>query len=98
MRRSRRQFVKLLSLVSGPWFIAGDLWQADLMSICNPSADQTSAEFTVRVSDYPALQPDFGSVRLGINGVSASDEPFPDGNFWPILINRDDHGNFFVLD
>ena len=59
---------------------------------------QKDAVFKVRVSDYPALLQDWGSVRLGINPLRSDREPFPDGAFYPFLINRDDDGYFYVLD
>src|SRR5262249_32925883 len=40
----------------------------------------------------------WGSVRLGINPVRPDVEPFPDGTFYPIMINRDDANKFYVLD
>lgn len=51
----------------------------------------------MRISDYPALLQSWGSVRLGLNPITGGD-PFPDGDFYPILINRDDAGKFYVLD
>jgi nitrite reductase/ring-hydroxylating ferredoxin subunit len=58
---------------------------------------QIDGVFKVRVSDYPALGQPYGSVRLGLNPVTAG-SPYPDGDFYPILVNRDDSGNFYVLD
>jgi nitrite reductase/ring-hydroxylating ferredoxin subunit len=37
-------------------------------------------------------------VRLGVNPVRPEAEPFPDGDFWPLLVNRGANGEFYVLD
>jgi len=97
MRTERRQFLKMLTFGTVTSVLSGKLWQRQVMAFCN-TAGRKDAVFKVRVSDFPALQEDFGSVRLGINPVFPDEEPFPDGNFWPFLINRDDAGNFYVLD
>jgi|SRR5215469_3557333 len=72
--------------------IGGKLWQQDLLAYCAPLAGQPDGVLKVRVSDYPALGQAYGSVRLGLNPVST----FPDGDFYPILINRDASNNFYV--
>lgn len=66
------------------------------MAFCSPTPSQSEATFKLRLSEYPALQAPLGSVRLGINPVRSDDFPF--GNFWPILINRDEDGILHVLD
>lgn len=58
---------------------------------------QKPGSLKIRLEDYPALSQAFGSVRLGINPISGA-EPFPNGNFYPILINRDGFGAYYVLD
>lgn len=96
MKTPRRRFVKLLTFGTATSMMAGKLWQREVLGFCDPLPDQKDAVFKVRVSDYPALLQNFGSVRLGINPVGNDD--FPDGPFYPFLINRDDLGNFHVLD
>ena len=95
---SRRRFVKLLTFGTATSLVAGKLWQREVLAYCDPLPGDLTATFKVRLSDYPALLEAFGSVRIGINPVRPDQEPFPDGNFWPIIINRDDGGNFYVLD
>ncbi len=97
MRTERRQFLKMLTFGTVTSMVSGKLWQREVLAFCSPTS-QKEAVFQVRVSDFPALQEDFGSIRLGINPVFPDQEPFPDGNFWPFLINRDDLGNFYILD
>ena len=98
MNLPRRRFVKLLTFGTATSVIAGKLWQRDVLAFCDPLPGQKDAIFKVRVSDYPALLQSWGSVRLGINPVLPDVEPFPNGPFYPFLINRDDAGNFYVLD
>jgi len=98
MKIERRRFVKMLTFGTATSVISGKLWQREALAFCVPSPGQENAVLRIRVSDFPALQQDFGSVRLGINPVLPDVEPFPDGNFWPFLINRDDAGHFYVLD
>src|SRR5688572_18632112 len=98
MKMLRRRFIRLLTFGTATSVIGGRLWQREVMAFCDPLPDQKDAVFKVRISDYPALLQDFGSVRLGINPVSPDLEPFPDGPFYPFLINRDDAGKFYVLD
>jgi Rieske Fe-S protein len=98
MNIPHRRFVKLLTFGTATSVIAGKLWQREVPAFCEPLPGQKDAVFKVRISDYPALLQDWGSVRIGINPVRPDVEPFPDGPFYPFLINRDDAGNFYVLD
>jgi Rieske Fe-S protein len=84
--------------------VLGKVWRGNVLAEVVPSPldpGQTTlppATFKIRVSDYPALSQPFGSVRLGVNPVRPEVEPFPDGDFWPLLINRSETGEFYVLD
>jgi nitrite reductase/ring-hydroxylating ferredoxin subunit len=73
------------------------LWQQDLLAHCEPLAGQPDGVFKVRVTDYPALAEAYGSVRLGLNPVYP-DNTFPNGDFYPILINRGASDDYYVLD
>ena len=98
MNIPRRRFVKLLTFGTATSIVAGKLWQREVLAFCEPGPGEVVKDgvFKVRLSDYPALSQDFGSVRLGLNPVSH--DHYPDGTFYPFLINRDDFGNFYVLD
>lgn len=98
MNLPRRRFVRLLTFGCASSVIAGQWWQREVLAYCNPLPGQKDAGFKIRISDFPALSQDWGSVRIGINPVRPDAEPFPDGSFYPFLINRDDAGNFYVLD
>jgi len=94
---TRRKFIKFVTFGTATSLVSGKLWQREVLAYCEPIPDQPQGVFKVRVSDYPALLQSWGSVRIGVNPVTGGD-PFPDGDFYPILINRDDAGKFYVLD
>ena len=93
---SRRRFVKMLAFGTASSVVAGKLWRREVMAFCVNTSTQKDAIFKLRVSDYPALQQNYGSVRLGINPIFGPNAP--DGDFWPFLVNRDGFGDFHVLD
>ena len=94
---NRRKFIKFVTFGTATSLISGKLWQREVLAYCQPIPGQPEGVFKVRVSDYPALLQSWGSVRIGLNPVTGGD-PFPDGDFYPILINRDNAGKFYVLD
>lgn len=94
---TRRKFIKFVTFGTATSLISGKLWQREVLAYCDPIPGQPEGVFKVRVSDYPALLQSWGSVRIGVNPVTGGD-PYPDGDFYPILINRDDAGKFYVLD
>ncbi len=97
MHTPRRTFLKLVTFGTATSVIAGKLWQREVLAYCENLPGQQNAVFKVKLSEFPALQTDYGSVRLGINPVS-SPEPIDDGRFYPFIITRDGFGNFYVLD
>ena len=54
-----------------------------------------SGFFSLKLSAFPALQKDQGSVRVGINRVSNNS---PTGGSYPIIINRESAEKFYALD
>src|SRR6185503_5651501 len=93
--QSRRRFVKTLSLGTAFSMLLGKPWRATVLADCTAS---NTGRFKIRLDDYPALQQPGGSVRLSVNPVRDDLEPFPDGDFYPILINRGAGNTFYVLD
>ncbi len=87
MKFHRRRFIKFVTFGTATSVVAGKLWQRELLAYCENSPGQSDAVFKLRVSDYPALQFDYGSVRLGINPI-ISEEEIGGGRFYPIIINR----------
>jgi Rieske Fe-S protein len=98
MNIPRRRFIKYVTFGTATSIVAGKLWRREVLAYCVPPDGEIVKEgvFKVRISDYPALSQAFGSVRLSLNPVFHDD--YPDGSFHPFLINRDDVGNFYVLD
>jgi Rieske Fe-S protein len=94
---SRRRFVKLSALGTATSLLGGRLWRQTVWADMQPDGT-AGGTFKIRISDYPGLQTQFGSVRLGINPVRPDSEPFPDGDFYPILVTRDAGGRFYALD
>lgn len=97
MQISQRRFLKLVTFGTATSVVAGKLWQREVMAYCENLPDQQDAVFKVRISDFPALLSDYGSVRLGINPI-ASPNPINDDRFYPFIITRDGFGTFYVLD
>lgn len=89
----RRRFVKGLFLGTAISSILGKSWKSLYAAAVSPAAGE--ATFQINVSDYPALQEELGSVRVGVNPVGSDD--FPAGLYWPIIINKDTDGAFYVL-
>jgi Rieske Fe-S protein len=95
INQSRRRFVRTLTLGTAFSMILGKPWRAAVLADCTAS---NTGMFKIRLDDYPALQQAGGSVRLSVNPVRPDAEPFPDGDFYPILINRGAGNTFYVLD
>jgi Rieske Fe-S protein len=94
---TRRKFLKFITFGTATSILSGKLWRREVLAYCEPIPGQPEGVFKIRLSDYPALLQSWGSVRIGLNPITAGD-PYPDGDFYPILINRDDAGKFYVLD
>ena len=91
----RRRFIKGLFLGTAFSTTIGKSWSSLYAATFAPASH--SPGFQVRISDYPVLQEEIGSVRLGVNPVGTGDNSFPEGRYYPIIINRDFNG-FYVLD
>jgi len=89
----RRRFVKGLFLGTAFSSILGKSWSSAYAAVVSP-ASQTEASFQINVNDYPALQGEIGSVRLGVSQVGP--DHFPASRYYPVIINRDPD-NFYVL-
>ena len=95
-RVPRRQFVKGLFLgtisstfLSKPWSTA---YAAEYSTVPRPTG-----QITLNIQDYPPLQEAFGSIRIGVNPIEPG-EGSPQGQFYPIIINRGANDDFYVLD
>ena len=90
---SRRRFVKMFSLGTASSMLLGKPWRASVLADVTPG---TAGLLRVKLSDYPALLEDFGSVRLGVNPID--DPGGPLGFFYPILINHHVGTTYYALD
>ncbi|MCI0537965.1 MAG: Rieske 2Fe-2S domain-containing protein [Verrucomicrobiales bacterium] len=91
----RRKFIKSFTLVGASSLLLGKAWRADVLAEIQPVADPNTAIFRLKVSEYPALGMDFGSVRISTSSVAGtrSTSIFP-----VIMINRARANQFHVLD
>ena len=89
---SRRHFVKTFALGTAASTVFGKVWQASVLADVTPS---NVGQLRVKVSDYPALSNDFGSVRLGINPIN--NPTIPLGDFYPVLINHLSGATYYAM-
>jgi Rieske Fe-S protein len=89
----RRRFIKQFVVGTAFSVLAGRDWFATLVADCQP-AQAGAGILKVRVSDFPALQNQNGSVRLAINTFTLNG---PTGTFYPVLVNRGAGDQFFTL-
>ena len=92
---SRRRFVKLVALGTASSVFLGKPWRGAFVAEAQPFPGPGPGILRVKVSDYPALAAEFGSVRLGLNPISGAN---PDGLFYPVVITRGAGPQFYVLD
>lgn len=64
----------------------GKLWSARLLADVGPSIGRIH----IKLSDYPALQQQYGSVRFQFMSL--------DGSFYPFALNRADETTFYAVD
>jgi Rieske Fe-S protein len=87
----RRRFVKGLFLGTAFSSIVGKSWSSAYAATSTPAS--SAGVFEIKVSDFPALLGEIGSVRLGVSPVISQ---FPASRYYPVIINRDSEG-FYVL-
>ncbi|MDA1272488.1 MAG: Rieske (2Fe-2S) protein [Verrucomicrobia bacterium] len=90
----RRQFVKRFLLLAAYSRVLTADWNGTLLAEIKPPKRPTFGMMRLRLSDFPALQNDFGSVRIGTSALTANN---PLGLLYPILINRATQGQFYAL-
>ena len=94
--RSRRRFIKTFVLGAASAAVAGRPWRGAFLAQAAPT-DPDVGILKIKLSDYPSLLDELGSVRLGLNPM-ALDSTGPIGFFYPILINRGFGNEFYALD
>lgn len=91
---SRRQFVRTFMITSAAAPLLTEPWSGTLVADLAPAAS-TAGVVRIKISDFPPLQQDRGSLRLGVTPVYG---PTPNSSFYPILINRSSATVYYALD
>jgi len=89
----RRTFLRHFVLGAAFSTFLGRQWVGTVLADCEPTTP-TGGILRVKISDFPALQTQDGSVRLALNPFTAN---APSGFFYPILVNRGSGDQFFAL-
>jgi nitrite reductase/ring-hydroxylating ferredoxin subunit len=92
--QNRREFVKRFSLLPAFSTLLAASWSSTLLAAVTLPKRPTTGRMLLKVSDFPALQNDFGSVRIGTSPLAGNE---PTGLLHPILINRAPGGQFHAL-
>src|SRR5437016_7265068 len=92
---SRRRFIKQFVVGTAFSILAGRDWLGTLVADCTPTT-AANGVLRIRISEFPALQADNGSVRLVFNPINGNQLP-SNTAFYPVLINRAGAGQFFAL-
>jgi Rieske Fe-S protein len=94
--QSRRRFIKSFVLGTASGLVLGKPWRAAVLAQASPAGVNVGT-LPVRLSDYPSLAQEAGSVRLGLNPIY-SDSSGPIGFFYPIIITRGSGDTFYAMD
>jgi Rieske Fe-S protein len=94
--RPRRQFIKGITFALAYCSLGGKGWDQMVRAEITPLST-TIGRLRLRVSDFPALQNEMGSVRLAINPLRGNPATGPDGTFYPVIVNRGANNTFFAL-
>ncbi|MDB6055124.1 MAG: Rieske (2Fe-2S) domain protein [Verrucomicrobiales bacterium] len=91
---NRRQFVRTLT-IGGAVSILGNLKSVcDLEAQPALNAVNTTGQIKVKLSEFPVLLNENGSLRLAINPLNGNT---PNGPYYPIMINRGAGKNFYAM-
>jgi Rieske Fe-S protein len=93
---TRRDIIKTIVVTTATSFLHGNVWAAKAISeVTANGIDQNLGVARLPLSNFPALNADGGSVRLGSSGISGN---FPIGLYYPIIINRLSATEYLALD
>jgi Rieske Fe-S protein len=84
----RRRFIKHFALSTAASMVGETLWKARLLADVGPG--DGVGRIVIKVSDYPALANQFGSVRFQFLGAESGTFPF--------ALNRADETTFYAVD
>lgn len=85
----RRGFIKHFALSTAVSMVGGKLWKARLLADVGPYGEPIG-RIVIKISDYPALANQFGSVRFRFVGL--------DSGTFPFALNREDENTFYAVD
>jgi nitrite reductase/ring-hydroxylating ferredoxin subunit len=95
----RRRFLKTFTFATAYSSLLGRSWTNIFAAEVQPLTAPSRGTLRVRLQDFPALLQESGSVRLGIHPLRGSPPsgPTPNGQFYPVIINRGPNDTFFAL-
>ena len=95
----RRHFIKTVSIATAYSSLLGRAWTDLVAAEIQPLAAANTGTLRIKLSDFPALLSESGSVRLLINPLRGGPPtgPTPNGSFYPVIINRGPNDTFFAL-
>jgi Rieske Fe-S protein len=92
----RRDFIRTFVVLGASSLVADRPWAATLIGEPTASPTPPTAILQIKLGDFPSLQKDYGSVRIGTSPVNG--QQFPSGLFYPVLVNRAPGDRFYALD
>jgi Rieske Fe-S protein len=96
--QSRRRFIKTFVFGAATAGLCGRAWRGTFLAEAAPlPAGANAGILKIKISDYPSLQEEFGSIRLGFNPIN-SDSSGPLGFFYPVLINHGSGDEYYAMD
>ena len=95
----RRRFIKTFTFATAYSSLLGKAWTSILAAEIRPLAAATAGTLRLNLQDFPVLLSESGSVRLGINALRGTppNGPMPNGQFYPVIINRAANDTFYAL-
>ncbi len=95
----RRRFIKTFTFATACSSLFGKVWTDILAAEISPLAVASTGTLRIKLPDFPALLSESGSVRLGINPLRGFPPagPMPNGQFYPVIINRGANNTFYAL-
>ncbi len=91
----RRSFAKTLTFATAYSSLLGKSWTHLVAGEVRLASTSTVGTLRLKLGDFPALQTESGSVRLGFNPLRGDLQP--DGQFYPVIINRGPNNAFYAL-
>lgn len=95
LRPNRRSFIRRFATGLVASSLLGKSWKNPFILEAEAGQFRGGGEIQLRLQDFPVLRNDLGSVRVAVNPIAA--DSFPDGNFYPVLINHAAGGTFFAM-